>query len=264
MLTSKSFLISMMFALMYCITEFIINAVMYFGEDINAVWSSAYLSACADFTIYPFEIFKSIYPLIVVLPFACSYINEKSRNLLPAVFCRVSKKEYYYSKLVAVFISGVIVIFIPFIINYILNLIAFPLNSNIDFSGAPEISSHMFLTYIDEMMFGKLFLINPNIYILFYIFVASFFGGLIATAVFQFSFFFNRYSIIITCSAFIVQGIITILNIGDVSFDITNYIFAGQLYCRQSYTMFAVLTAIYIALAFAPCFFVQRKLDDLI
>ena len=263
-LSTKGFIFSMLLSMIYCILVFVVNAFTYFGSDYNEVLCASYLSVCADFNIYSFKIFVTIFPILSVLPFADSYLTERQKNTIPIILTRTKKEYYYYSKLVAVFISGFVVIFLPLLLNYFLNLLAFPNSSNIDFSRMGEIDSHLYITYIDEMMFSELFLIDNNLYIIFYIFISSLFSGLIAVSVYQFSFFFQRNSAIIICSAFIIQGIINILDIAMISFDVTKYIFAGQLYCNQNKTMFFILLIIYFSFAFIPCFIVKRKLKDLI
>lgn len=73
---------------------------------------------------------KFLIPFLAVLPFATSYIGDRSSGYIGMYIGRVSYRNYLRSKLCACFIGGFILVFIPLIINLTLCNAAFVHNGS--------------------------------------------------------------------------------------------------------------------------------------
>ena len=71
-------------------------------------------------------------PLMINIPCSLSLFHDKKCGMSFYSIVRGKKKQYYWSKLLAVFIVTTIVFSLPFIIEIILNCISFPLEATGD------------------------------------------------------------------------------------------------------------------------------------
>lgn len=75
------------------------------------------------------------YPLLVVIPTACTYIIDKNSGVNTYIKARVGKRNYWYGKMISVFILTLFIFTVPYFMEIILNVICFSMGSNGDPSG---------------------------------------------------------------------------------------------------------------------------------
>ncbi len=109
-----------------------------FGMNLNTNKEAMYISQ-----MYSFEKMLTLsdwskmgyyliqyYPLLIVIPTACSYIIDKNNGINTYIQSRVGKRNYWYGKLISVFMLTLFIFTLPFFMEIILNLICFPLEAN--------------------------------------------------------------------------------------------------------------------------------------
>lgn len=268
-LSSRNFNVILIISIIFALMPTVIYGIYFHRADINEV-PAAYSFFIGSRYV---ELFNKIYyilmPLIVSIPFADSYFSDREKNTIYAVLSKCSSKYYYFSKLIIVFLSGFIIILIPLLINFILNLFVFPVDSTVEFlNGFGQIQNQLYTLYPDEYLpifFYHLFCTNQYLYELTYLLIASLFGGLMSVIVFQISFFYKGNRILLNCLLFIFNNLLSVI-LGQlpVNLNLQHYIFAGYTGCNQSYLGFSVLIIAYSALAFLPIPITIKRLRNLL
>lgn len=115
------------------------------------------LSGWSDFGI----VLMYIYPLIVVLPTAMSYYDDRLSGINYFLQSRCGFKKYYYSNAIAVCFATFILFTIPFLIELILSTICFSFFSKGDPSGFPYYET---IPDLNKYLFYKIYLISPFLY----------------------------------------------------------------------------------------------------
>lgn len=272
MLNSKGFNISILIMCIYAVAVPIFYAVQFTNHDINEVPAAYSFFIGSSLCEIPNRIFYTLTPLMVAFPFADSYFTDSQNKTIYSVLSRCSKNNYYYGKLICVYISGFLVVFIPLIMNYLINFAIFPVDSTVEFyKGFGQIQNQLYLQrYLDNggsIFFKHLFFTNQYLYEIVYLFIASFFAGLFSVIIFQFSFFYKGNRIMLNSLFFIVFNVVDLaLGVLRVPWGITldYYISSGQSYGYQNYIVFFILLTVCIIAAFAPIPLAKRKLNEII
>lgn len=260
----KSFIVTLAVTILYGVFTFLIFCFEFSGKYIIDVPAAKYLYFGSDFGDIFFVIYSLIFPLMAALPFADTFFEESKNSTTEFCITRTSNDTYYFSKLAAVFSSGFLIAAAPLAVNYLLNFVAFPLDSSIDATNFNYVDSYLFADVMETGLFQNLFASNIYLYNLLYLFLASFISGLIAVIVFQFSFFYRKSRILLICSMFVIVNFLIIVmdSLGLMQFDILNYIFASRFYCGQSVIGMIVTFALMISAAFIPIPFAKKRLSD--
>ena len=117
--------------------------------------------------------FMQYFPFILVIPASFSFLKDKDNQTMVYVISRVGRANYYYGKIISVFLMTFLAFSIPLFLELLLNLIAFPAGAAGDQSGV----KHYDLAYIQNTgnyLFAKIWKISPYLYsILFTIMLSS-------------------------------------------------------------------------------------------
>lgn len=187
--------------------------------------------------------FSLLYPFLVVLPFSTSFVDDYKNHILPMYFSRVSKVDYYLSKLFACFLGTTLVIFIPFLLNLILCNAFLPHNHNTWF-GEYAMGNYyrrllgtniLYNTAHCEMPFLKVYLKSPFIYNMLYLVLFSLFSGLLGSLVLSLSFFYKMKKITMYLPLFVM---IQFMGVYDA------YRFSSSLETGLPYTNYNILNYI--------------------
>lgn len=214
MFKQKEFKAALLFALLYACVSFVYALNMTFGNDLYLVKdASQYLCFGSYFPLWYY--FQSIYPFLVVIPCATSYIEDKRNHLLPLYFARTSRRVYFSSKLVACFIGTAAVILLPFLFNIVLCNVFLPHNNNtwigeyqmLNFQGYVLGTNLLYETPYRELAFAWLFLNNRLLYSVIYLVAISLFSGLLGMAILGLSFVFSKSKILLFIPLFAAQHI---------------------------------------------------------
>lgn len=214
MYRQREFKVAFLITLLYACLSFVYALDMTAGQELYSIKdASQYLCFGGYFPLWHY--FQSIYPFLVVLPFATSYVEDKRNDLLPLYFARTSRSVYFSSKLVACFIGTAAVIFLPFLFNMVLCNLFFPHNNNtwigeyqmLNFQGNVLGTNLMYKTPYRELAFARLFLNNRLLYSFIYLVAISLFSGLLGMAILGLSFVFSKSKILLFIPLFAVQHI---------------------------------------------------------
>lgn len=141
-------------------------------------------------------LFFSLMPIIAVLPYAISFNEERKSGYLRIIIPKTGKMNYFVSKIIAVFISGALVILIPLVINFISVSMFIP-------STLPHVN-YNYYTYVSfGDVWADTFFSMPTVYVMLYILFDALVGG--STALFAFSIsFYSKNKFIITLCPFLI------------------------------------------------------------
>lgn len=147
--------------------NFIRNVVTFQGRDVLAMYQPMKLLLLsynrtnynADMTILLIQ----LYPLLVVCPAGFSLAKEYQTGENVYMSARLGGKEYKYSKITAAFFATAVIFCVPFLIEIVLNCIAFPLQATGDLSnwGYYEKS---FAEAVHNYLFSGFYLRAPYLY----------------------------------------------------------------------------------------------------
>lgn len=264
MFKRKIFIVAFVSMVLFSVITFTVNCIEAFNDNIVNVKAAKYLFVGSDLSFYFVEGLRLLFPFVAVLPFSDSYYEEKEKRTLEFCVSRISNNTYYFSKLAACFLGGVVIMFFPLLINMLLNFIAFPLDSSIDATNFSYIHSYIFDDVMETGLFQTLFAENMYLYNLLYLVLLSLCSGLVAVIVYQTSFLFKIKRIILLGSFFAIYNFLILFFrlIGLDALCLDNYILAAMFYSGQTlWGMIATFASMVLA-AFLPIPFAKRKLEN--
>lgn len=155
-----------MFSVLFCITVQIISVlIMIYHIDFNNVESLN--NMCDRYMLWYFstEIGCFVVPLASCIPYSASLVEEKNTTFINFVSIRSHYSKYIKEKILSVFISGFLSIFIS--VGIFLILISF----------SPYQSRSINVVGFLSDIYYK----SPNLYYAFYLIISSLLGGVFAT-----------------------------------------------------------------------------------
>lgn len=198
MFESLSFKISLIIIMICSLGTLISRNINFYGRDISRLIESGYLffSENAD-NIFVALVLMFFFPLLVCLPYADSYNNEKTKGIQKSLIIRTGRIKYLISKYIVIFTSGFLVIFIPLLINLIATISIAPIKNN--GNDISNFGSYAYTPLTKSTIFPELFARSVVGVDIIYLFMTPVFGGLIALFGFSISIIFNlnRLSILI-------------------------------------------------------------------
>lgn len=146
-------------------------------------------------------LFFNLMPIGAALPFAWSFCGERKSGYIKNIVTRDRKINYYRAKTFAVFISGVLTVLIPLVINIMIVSSKMPLYK--PFAGYNFYNGVYF-----GGMFADLLYSHPGIYVFLYVILNGLYGGLFALFGAALSFFIsNKFtSVLLPFVVFLAAG----------------------------------------------------------
>lgn len=166
----KLFLITVLIMYVFIIINYARNVKEFYGADISAIIHPMKMTLLNTYGKIGFY-FMQYVPLILVLPASFSFMNDKSNDTKIYLSARFGVKNYYYGKLIAVFTMTFLAFFIPFIFEYVLNVITFPIQAVGDRSNLTTFDSS-YQEMQKQYLFSELWKFNSYLY--FFVFIAMF------------------------------------------------------------------------------------------
>jgi len=212
-----------------------------------------------------YSLFFTLLPVFAVLPFGWSYYLERKSGYIKQVVTKTGKRTFFLAKLIAVFISGALVVFIPLIINFLIVSAVYP-------STLPQVN-YVFYNYVGfGSMWSDLFFTIPWLYVALYILLDSLFAGLFAISAFAVSFFVkNRVAVVffpfVFCMALeYLRTFLISSSMGSYPWDIeiapTAFLHAAGMHCRTiGYVV--LLEAVFIAIFAGGTILIRGKKDEI-
>lgn len=125
-------------------------------------------------------VYLLIWPLLAALPYAWSWSAEKNSGLVAQQVARVSRRDCFAAKAIAVFLSGATVVALPLLVNLLMCACIAPTSSN-------WVSDVLYLGVTSDAVFSSLFYTAPLAFCLFWTLVVALVAGLWATLVLSLS-----------------------------------------------------------------------------
>jgi len=268
MLSQKSFRYQLIGLSLFSCAAFIINCISNFGRPITDVPNAYSFFIGSSLSEVFYYIFSVILPIVCVIPFADSYFRDRNKNTLPIIILRSSPIKYYFSKGIAVFVSGFIVVFICLMLNFLMNFIAFPVSKGCDFTMFSTYYSDFYIKgyWSDNILLKNLFVGYPYLYNLLFLFIISVLGGVYSIIVYNISYYTKKQHILMLSSMFILSNILAIISTISNNFNIRieNYCFAFSQFERIETTNIIIMIVLYLLLIFVPIPFCLKKLRNVI
>lgn len=135
-----------------------------------------------DMLSLAYTLFFVFLPVGAALPYAWSYYIERKNGYIRNIVTRTNKMNYYYSKTIAVFLSGAFSILIPFVINILLVSAFIPYYK-------PWAGYNFYNMIFFGNMWADLFFSNPIVHTILFVLLNILYGGIFALLSFTISFF---------------------------------------------------------------------------
>lgn len=167
LLKRNSAIIAFFILLAMILTNFISNVLTFQGKDVIEMyhpmkllllsWNQTYLTA--DRTLN----FIQLYPLLVVCPAGFALASERQTGEDILLAAKLGNIPYRFSKILSVFVVTMIVFTLPFLIEIILNCLAFPLSAAGDLTNL-NCYQDEYLQITESYLFSGLYQFSPYIY----------------------------------------------------------------------------------------------------
>lgn len=189
--------------------------------------------------------------------YIAGFVNEIQKH------CRL-----FFSKGMAVFFSAALVVLVPFLINMLLNLIAFPTASVADYTNVSTDQTIYYVEpYITNGLFPRLLALHPYLYNCLFWIAISLFSGLLSVTAYVISYFVRRNRIWVLVSVFILNNLIALasdLCVPKLNFAFFNYLFAFDQSEGKKLWMFFLLLAVLILVVAVLSHKAIAKLDNVL
>lgn len=119
-----------------------------------------------------YYLFRTMLPLLALLPYGWSFVNEANSGYRNLVLSKVSRKGYFTAKYLGSFVSGMIVVAVPLCVNLLLNAMVCP-------AVVPSPNSMVVPVNPEDVMY-LLFYSRPWLYSFLWIGISALWGGVLA------------------------------------------------------------------------------------
>ena len=219
MFRKGEFKAGMLISLAYTCFAFFRAIKMNWGLDVSEMYDATQ-NLCYGVGNPSYSMLIFLFPFLIVIPYASSYIDDYRNQLLPVYATRSSRTKYYVSKLVACFVGTSLVIAIPFLINFLLTNLFF-FHSHRVIPGGYQDSvfcqivlgmGSVYKSNYPTMPFLGLFLDNQILYSFLYLVILSFFAGWMGTFVLGLSFIWRHSKLLLFLPVFVLFQVLSNLN----------------------------------------------------
>jgi hypothetical protein len=258
---SSGFIRILIFMIIFSIVSFVIKCVTVFKAEIVTV-PSAYEQFFLNGINFEYvTVFEIIFPFAICAAFSDSYVSDCKSNYININIIRGNSKQYYFSKMIAVYIIGFLIMFLPQILNYVLCIITFPINSTKVYTQDLWQSDFFISSFNEHFFYKSIYLLSPYLYFLLYIFISSIMAGFISLIAYQASYFVKNKIFVISFMFILMNLSFRILDERSITYDLNEYIF-GNYTSGQVYSHMIIVFAFYIILALLPTPFALKKLRN--
>lgn len=245
MVRKKNYWIAFYLILCYSFCTYILNLYNSMGHDKSSIYSSANYFA-GNYNSPILTLFVLSFSIVIVLPFSFSYYDDAALQNLQLLQTRIGKKNYFISSAITSFIGSFQIIFIPFILNIILNFISFPQN-DVTIFGVNGSHSFWLNLYgkegVTNLLFANLFLYNQDLYNIFITLILSSFAGILGVFAYAISLHIPKYKLLIFLPTYLLFFVTDHLSWIGFRFDLLDFVLVtnGN---RQNFCFLLLLIAI--------------------
>ncbi|MBQ3515441.1 MAG: hypothetical protein IJA32_16865 [Lachnospiraceae bacterium] len=202
-------------------------------------------------------------PILIVFPTACSYITDRDTRVKIYIESRVGGRNYWYGKLISVFLTTFLIFVIPFIMEIVLSCVCF------DISAVGDPSNFSYIQTVEnenQYMFSTLWLSSRVLYAVVMTIIWGIINGILA--IFNFSLTtlpFFKYKILTFFPIYIlfyfISGISLFLKLNYT----TNYFFILRLFdIKEKNCMVYGIFLIILVLFSVGIIHIKIKKDDIL
>ena len=208
MLKQKETLVVFYVLLIQVLGNFISNVLTFQGIDIIQMYQPMKLLLLsynrvnynADATL----LFIQLYPILVVLPAGFALCKEQQSGQEVLMIARLGQLRYNFSKLIAAFCTTMIIFTMPFMIELLLNCIAFPLTATGDMTNM-DIYEPNYIQAVHRYLMSGLYIQSVYIYTI----IGTLFMGIVSGILASFTVAFSsivrvKYRIILFLPVFVL------------------------------------------------------------
>lgn len=143
------------------------NVLNFQGRDIIDMYHPAKMLVLSYDQVYDnmdiMLLLIQLYPILIVCPAGFTLLSEKKRKTDCVLITRIGSIQYYLCKTIAAFFVTMIVFTIPFLIEFGLNCVSFPLAASGDFVDL-NCYSPDYIKLTSNYMYSTLFHMNSYLY----------------------------------------------------------------------------------------------------
>ena len=202
----KEFWISLLVMFSVALVVPILDAVRFFGADVHRLRPAYYY-----FLIFCGEKWSCLLlsaPLCICYVFADSFFTDRKQAVLCPILSRVPPRSYILSKLTAVGISSFLIVFVPVTVNMLVNLILFPAEGTVTYTGLPSYDENI-VAFLGNILFPSLFMRRPYLYCVLFSCIMSVYYAMVSALVFAVSLFVRRARAWLVCGFFVLSFVFT-------------------------------------------------------
>lgn len=179
LLERKTFFIMFFLMLGVVLINYSLNLLEYNGYDVIELCQPIELLTLSEKSGAVSYFFMQYYPLLVIIPAGFSFALDRDCREMVFIEARVGTKNYYFGKLLSTFFITFLVFTIPFLIELMLNCIAFPMNAIGDTLGNSSYSE-IYISNVKAYFLSELYIKQPYLYSLVMIIFFGFISGILA------------------------------------------------------------------------------------
>lgn len=167
----------------------------YIGTKTDFIPGALYYWIGANNSIERTALF-AILPILCAIPYGNSLYKDCNSKYYEKFIVREEKKNYYFSKLIVMFLNGGIVGAFPFVLSLYVNLLLLPIEQILP-------SQHYFSMCSDTIICANLFVAHPVLYCIVYMIFVFVGFGIINCLCFCFSYILTN-SAVVLMSPFVI------------------------------------------------------------
>lgn len=247
----NGFIFSMTLMLSFSIGTFVYNALHFKNLDTSQIIGASNLLATSARSVF-IGYFEMLFPFAVIMPFCFNYITDREQNNIGVISIRSSRSAYYISSWITAFVGGFVIIFIPLIINFLLNVTTFPIAGMLDDTNMNTYASAHITEYWSKYIAADLYVKHPIAHNLLFIFIPSLFSGIVCVFVYSVSFFVKRYKLLLFMPFYGVHYVLSALeNKTEINVYYFRYITQLEVASGKNVGFFAMLCILMLGISVA-------------
>lgn len=237
--------------------NFFTNLSAFSGQDVIDITNPVQILFLTPFQSLS-TTFLQFFPFLVIIPCSFAYMDDKNANTLLFLQARCKRFNYYFGKMIAVFLVTFLVFTTPLLMEILLNFITYPSTANgtgIGFS----VYSEYYIDMVNGWFFTSLYVLSPYLYAVFFNIVFGLVCGVFAVFAMAISTLdIIKFKIILFLPVYLL---LTIVNIIPTLFGLDiegNYFFYLRLFDSYHYNGFIYFLFMLLVLLLSV-FIVYRK-----
>lgn len=217
LLKQNEALLTLILLLWMVLYNYIQNVILFRGTDITHMYMPVKLLLLSyNRTVETADnaiLFTMLYPLLVALPAGFSYAKEQQTKEEIFLISRLGKKTYLLSKLGSAFLTTSTVFLLPFLLEFLMTCVSFPLKAQGDFYNVSLYSAE-YAGMVHNYPFAALFCHFPVLYTLLGLFVFAVVSGLLGMLTVAISFTVRvRYRALLLLPCFLLLNLTEYVNL---------------------------------------------------